>query len=235
MGTQTCHIGKGPWLNAIVKIAGLDAMRIGVLGAGSVGATLGKAWVKCGHDVMFGVRDTTAPKVQTLLAEAGESARSGTAAEAVADAEVIALALTWEAVPEVLQQIGNLDGKILLDCTNPLVGNQLDASLDLGMSGGEQVATWLPQARVVKIFNTIGWESMEDPQYGDVAATMFYAGDDDEAKQIAAQLASTIGFDPVDAGPLSAAKFLETLAGFWGQLVYGQALGRNIAWRLLTR
>lgn len=210
-------------------------MKIGILGAGSVGATLGKAWAKRGHEVMFGVRDVNAPKVQTLLAEAGANARAGTVAEAVANADASALTLTWEAVPEVLKQIGDLSGKVLLDCTNPLVGNQLDASLDLGMSGGEQVAAWVPKARVVKIFNTVGWESMENPRYGNEVATMFYAGDDIEAKQIAAQLAREIGFEPVDVGALWASKFLETLAGVWGQLAYGQGMGRNIAWRLLRR
>lgn len=208
-------------------------MKIGILGAGSVGATLGKAWVKCGHEVVFGVRDVTAPKVHTLLAETGAIARAGTVPEVV-DTEVIALALPWEVVPEVLKQIGDFKG-ILLDCTNPLVENQLNASLNLEMSGGEQVAAWLPTARVVKIFNTSGWESMENPQYGAEAATMFYAGDDVEAKQTAAQLASEIGFAPVDVGALSASKSLETLAGFWGQLAFAQGMGRNIAWRLLKR
>lgn len=210
-------------------------MKIGILGAGSVGATLGKAWAKRGHQVIFGVRDANAEKVKALLAEVGVNARAGTAVEAVVDADVIALTLPWEAVPDVLKQIGEVSGKVLLDCTNPLRGNQLDASLDLDTSGGEQVAAWLPQARVVKIFNTIGWESMEDPQYGTEAATMFYAGDDLEAKQIAANLAREIGFDPVDVGVLSMSKFLETLGGFWGQLAYGQKMGRNIAWRLLKR
>lgn len=210
-------------------------MKIGVLGAGSVGAALGKAWAKRGHKVMFGVRDVNASKVQTLLAEAGVNAKAGTVSEAVTGADAIALTLTWEAVPEVLKQIGDLSGKVLLDCTNPLVGNQLDASLDLGMSGGEQVAAWMPKARVVKIFNTVGWETMENPRYGNEVATMFYAGDDLEAKQIAAGLAREIGFEPVDVGALSASKFLESLAGLWGQLAYGQGMGRNIAWRLLRQ
>lgn len=209
-------------------------MKIGIIGAGSVGAALGKAWAKKEHQVIFGVRDTTAPKVQTLLALAGANACAGTVVEA-ADADVVALTLIWEAVPEVIKQIGDLNGKVLLDCTNPLVGNKLDASLDLGISGGEQVAAWLPHARVVKIFNTIGYETMENPQYGDETATMFYAGDDVKAKQIAAKLASDIGFDVVDVGAISASKFLETLAGLWGQLAYAQGMGRNVAWRLLKR
>lgn len=210
-------------------------MKIAILGSGSVGAALGKGWVKAGHEVVFGVRDTTADKVQALLTEVGSSATARLMAEAVADAEVIVLTVPWEAVPEVLQTVGSLRGKILLDSTNPLTGNQLDAALNLSASGGEQVAAWFAGARVIKIFNSIGWESMAKPQYGTEAATMFYAGDDAQAKQIAAQLASDLGFEPIDAGSLAVSKFLETLAVFWGQLAYGQSMGRNIAWRLLKR
>jgi 8-hydroxy-5-deazaflavin:NADPH oxidoreductase len=210
-------------------------MKLAILGAGSVGSTLGKAWAKQGHTVIFGVRDVNAPKVQTLLTETGTNAQATTLAEAVAQAEVVVLTVTWDAMPEVVEAIGKLDGKILLDCTNPLVGNQLDAALNLTQSGGEQVATWFPGAKVVKIFNQIGWETMANPQYGTEPATMFYTGDAAAAKEIAAQLATELGFEPIDAGTLAASKFLETLASFWGQLAYGQGMGRNIAWRLLKR
>lgn len=210
-------------------------MKLAILGAGSVGSTLGKAWAKQGHTVIFGVRDVNAPKVQALLTETGTNAQAATLSEAVAQAEVVVLTVTWDAMPEVVEAIGKLDGKILLDCTNPLVGNQLDAALSLTQSGGEQVAAWFPDAKVVKIFNQIGWETMASPQYGAEPATMFYAGDNVNAKQIAAQLATELGFEPIDAGTLAASRFLETLASFWGQLAYGQDMGRNIAWRLLKR
>lgn len=210
-------------------------MRLAILGAGSVGSTLGRAWAKQGHTVVFGVRDVNAPKVQTLLTEIGTNAQAVTLAKIADQAEVVVLTVTWDAMPEVVAAIGNLDRKILLDCTNPLVGNQLDATLNLTQSGGEQVAAWFPDAKVVKIFNQIGWETMANPQYGMESATMFYAGDDTYAKQIAAKLASDLGFEPIDAGTLAMSKFLETLAVFWGQLAYGQGMGRNIAWRLLQR
>lgn len=210
-------------------------MRLAILGAGSVGSTLGRAWAKQGHTVVFGVRDVNAPKVQTLLTEIGTNAQAVTLAKTADQAEVVVLTVTWDAMPEVVAAIGNLDRKILLDCTNPLVGNQLDATLNLTQSGGEQVAAWFPDAKVVKIFNQIGWETMANPQYGMESATMFYAGDDSYAKQIAAKLASDLGFEPIDAGTLAMSKFLETLAVFWGQLAYGQGMGRNIAWRLLQR
>lgn len=210
-------------------------MKLAILGAGSVGSTLGRAWATQGHNVIFGVRDVNTSKVQTLLTEIGANAQAATLAEAVARAEVAVLTVTWDAMSEVVETIGKLDGKILLDCTNPLVGNQLDATLNLSQSGGEQVAAWFPDAKVVKIFNQVGWETMANPKYGTEVATMFYAGNDVEAKQVAAQLAADIGFEPIDAGTLAASKFLETLAIFWGQLAYGQGVGRSIAWRLLKR
>jgi len=204
-------------------------MKLAILGAGSVGSTLGRAWAKQGHTVIFGVRDRNAPKVQTLLTEVGANAQATTLTDAAAQADVVVLTVTWDAMPEVVEALGDLNGKVLLDCTNPLVGNQLDAALNLTQSGGEQVAAWFSGARVVKIFNQVGWETMANPQYGAEAATMFYAGDDATAKQIAAQLASELGFEPIDAGSLQASKFLETLAILWGQLAYGQEMGRNIA------
>jgi predicted dinucleotide-binding enzyme len=210
-------------------------MRLAILGAGSVGSTLGRAWARQGHTVIFGVRDVNALKVQALLTEFGAQAQATALRDASAQADVIVLTVTWDAMPEVVEALGDLDGKVLLDCTNPLVGNQLDAALNLTQSGGEQVAAWFPGAKVVKIFNQIGWETMANPQYKAEAATMFYAGNDENAKQIAAELASEIGFEPTDAGSLQASKFLETLAAFWGQLAYGQGMGRNIAWRLLKR
>jgi 8-hydroxy-5-deazaflavin:NADPH oxidoreductase len=210
-------------------------MKLAILGAGSVGSALGRAWARHGHTVIFGVRDANAPKVQTLLAEIGTNAQAATLAEAADRSDVIVLTVTWEAMPEVVKTIGKLDGKILLDCTNPLVGNQLDAAMNLTQSGGEQIAAWFPNAKVVKILNQVGWEVMANPKYENESATMFYAGDAADAKQVAAQLATDLGFEPIDAGALASSKFLETLAIFWGQLAYGQGMGRNIAWRLLKR
>jgi 8-hydroxy-5-deazaflavin:NADPH oxidoreductase len=210
-------------------------MKLAILGAGNVGSAIGRVWAEKGHTVIFGVRDVNAAKVQTLLTEIGKNVRAANLAEAAAQAEVIVLTVTWDAMPEAIAAIGQLDGKILLDCTNPLVGNQLDAAMNLAQSGGEQVAAWFPSAKVVKVLNQIGWETMANPQYGTESATMFYAGNDADAKQIAAQLAAELGFEPIDAGTIAASKFLETLAIFWGQLAYGQGMGRNIAWRLLQR
>jgi predicted dinucleotide-binding enzyme len=183
---------------------------------------------------MFGVRNPGEPKVAELLADA-EKARAGSVAEAAAFGEVVVLATPWGGTRDALQQAGDLSGKILLDCTNPLKPDLSGLDVPPGSSASEQIAGWAPGARVVKIFNTTGFNNMADPIYGEEPATMFYCGDDAEAKAVAAGLAADLGFDPADAGPLDEAPLLESLALLWIHLAYRQKLGRDIAFKLMRR
>ena len=208
-------------------------MKIAVMGTGSVGSALGSAFARAGHEVMFGVRDTGKPEVRELVEKTG--ARAGSVAEAAEHGEAVALAIPWGAARNLIQTTNGLQGKIVLDCINPL--NSTFSGLDTGdaTSAGEQIAAWAPGARVVKIFNTTGAGNMADPRYGGEGVTMLYCGDDPGAKEVAARLASDIGFEPVDAGPLSKSNLLEHLAMLWIHLAYGQGMGRNIAWKLMKR
>lgn len=208
-------------------------MRIGVIGIGMVGGTLGRRWAKLGHEVMFGVREPSSEKVGTLLADSGENARAGTVAEAAAFGEVVVLATPWGGTEDAVRHAGDLTGKALLDCTNPLKPDM--SGLEGDPSGAEQVASWAPGAKVVKIFNTTGFQNMDNPRFGNDRATMFYCGDDAEAKKTAARLAEELGFEAVDAGPLAEARSLEHLALLWIHLAYVQKLGRGIAFKLMRR
>lgn len=209
-------------------------MRIAVIGTGHVGGALGTGWARSGHDVIFGARDPSALEVNQLVSRCAGKASATTLESAVAGADVIALATPWAAVTEVLGQIGSgLAGKVLIDCTNP--STSFPAVDHSAGSGGEQVAKLVPGASVVKAFNTTGFENMENPKYGAEAATMFYAGDHAVAKKVVHDLARDLGFDPVDAGDLKQSHTLEVLASFWGNLAYGQKLGRGIAFRLLRK
>src|SRR3954464_3631884 len=185
-------------------------MRIGIIGAGSVGGALGSGWARAGHEVTFGVRDTSDPKVQKLVEETGAKATS--VADAAAGAEVVVLATPWGATQEAVKSAGGLAGKVVFDCTNPLAPNLSGLTHGFDTSAAEQIASWAPQARVVKVFNTTGADNMANPDYHGVAATMFYCGNDADAKATAARLASDLGFDPVDAGNLEQARLLEPLA-----------------------
>jgi len=208
-------------------------MRIAVIGAGHVGGALGTGWARAGHEVIFGTRDTNTPELKSLLQSApkasAESARS-----AARRAEVAALAIPWSAVPAVLAEIGGeLRGKVLIDCTNPAKAwPAMDHSAG---SGAEKIARLVPDAKIVKAFNTTGFENMESPKFSEGAATMFYAGDDADAKKVVHGLVKDLGFDAVDAGGLAQAQALEILASLWGTLAYGQKMGRGIAFRLMRR
>jgi hypothetical protein len=140
----------------------------------------------------------------------------------------------WVAVADALKSTGDLTGKIVLDATNPLLPDLSGLDIPQGMSGGEKVAG-LTQAHVVKIFNTTGYPNMANPDYHGQPATMFYCGDDDGAKRIAAGLARDLGFDPVDAGPLTRARMLEDLALLWITLALKQGYGVNFAFRMMRR
>jgi predicted dinucleotide-binding enzyme len=188
---------------------------------------------RAGHEVTFGARNPAKPEVAALVAETGGKA-AGVAA-AAAFGEVVVLATPWEATEAVLSAAGDLSGKILLDATNPLAPRLSGLTHGHTTSGAEQVAAWAKGARVVKIFNTTGANNMANPDFDGLAATMFYCGDDAEAKAAAARLATELGFDAIDAGDLTQARLLEPLALLWIRLAHVQGLGRNIAWKLLRR
>jgi predicted dinucleotide-binding enzyme len=189
-------------------------MKIGIIGAGNVGGTLGKRWAAGGHHVILGTRETIA--------------------ETAAATEVVVLATPWPAAQEAVQAMGDLQGKILIDATNPLLPNL--AGLDMGPhSGGEQVAGWATNARVVKAFNTVGYNIMADNTFAEGKVALFYCGDDAEAKKSVAALISELGFDALDAGPLAQCRVLEPLAMLWISLAVKYGYGRDFALHLMRR
>ena len=195
-------------------------MKIAILGAGNVGNTLGKGWANANHEIAFGVRAPQSEKVQTILVQMGSQASAAT---------------PWQSAQAVLESAGDLTGKVLLDVTNPLTEDFSALTMGYTTSGAEQVAVWAPGARVYKVFNQTGWETMANPMFGTGLAVMFVAGDEADGKAISLQLATELGFEAIDVGPLTEARLLEPLAMLWIKLahVYGQ--GRDIAFALLRR
>jgi predicted dinucleotide-binding enzyme len=210
-------------------------MNIAVIGSGNVGSALGTGWARKGHAVVFGVRDTKDPKLVSLLKTAGKNARAAGIADAAKSAEVVVFAVPWPALQNAIKSAGNLSGKIVFDCTNPL--NADFSGLEIGhtTSAAEQAAKWAQGARVVKIFNTTGSNNMENPRYSEGPAAMFYCGDDAAAKAAAAQLAADLGFEAFDAGGLSIARLLEPYALLWIHLALRQGFGREFAFRVMRR
>lgn len=210
-------------------------MKIAVLGTGSVGGVLGCRWARVGHDVFFGDREPASAKVCTVVERAGFRATAGTCAAAIAAADVVLLAIPWDQTRSVLEGAASLDGKILMDCINPLTSDLQDLTLGHTTSAAEQIAQWFPTARVVKAFNTLSAATMENPRYGEFAANVFICGDDEDAKTTVKQLAEELGFDPIECGPLKLARQLEPLAMLYVYLAIFQGWGGDCAFRMLKR
>ena len=213
-------------------------MKIAIIGAGNVGGTLGTAWAqKAGHDIFFGVRDAKSEKTQALLSKIGGKARAGTAAEAAAFGDVIVLTTPWPQTEVAIRSLGDVNGRIILDATNPLVRGADGISLEIGhsTSAGEKVQGWAKGASVFKTLNTTGFGNMANPIFNGVKSVMFVAGDDADNKPKVMSLVADLGFDVIDAGPLRNARLLEAHAMLWIDLALVRGLGRDWAFALVRR
>lgn len=210
-------------------------MHIAILGAGNVGSTLGTIWAAKGHTIRFGVRNPSDPKYQHLTDKVDGDARAVAIREASRDADVVVIAVPWPAVPDTLRAAGDLAGKVLIDCTNPLQPDLKALTIGHSTSAGEQIAKWAPTAHVVKCFNTTGWANMAEPTIQDIRLTMPLCGNDADAKRRVATLVEEVGFEPIDVGPLVQARLLEPLAMLWIYLAVHRSFGSDFAWQLLKR
>jgi predicted dinucleotide-binding enzyme len=216
-------------------------MNIAIIGAGNLGGALGKSWAKAGHTIIFGVRDPAEAKTKPPFAEIGNAATACLVPDAVRQAGVIVLATPWEAVADVIKVMGDVRGKIIIDCTNPLFLNaegSLSLTVGSSTSGAEEVERLAKGARVAKAFNTYGYENFADsryPGYGEAKPVMFYCSDDDEAKEAVEKLATDLGFEPVDTGGLGMARSLEPLALLWIRLAMRRGRNPNFTWAMLKR
>jgi 8-hydroxy-5-deazaflavin:NADPH oxidoreductase len=206
-------------------------MNIVIVGAGNVGRALGQGWMRAGHRVTFAVRDVAKPDLAQLRAA---GAQVVTIAGAGSAGDVIVLTVPWQAVNTSIAALGSLAGKILIDATNPLTPGY-DLAVGHDDSAGETVARLARDARVVKAFNTTGFGNMADSQYTMGKLAMLVAGDDAEAKRVVLGLASDLGFDPVDAGPLTISRYLEPMAMVWIKLAMAQKMGRDFGFAILRR
>ncbi len=210
-------------------------MKIGIIGSGNVGGSLGSRWAKLGHEVVFGTRNPHGPEVQQLSARVSGKTTVASLADTARDSDVLLLATPWEATEQILASLGDLNGKILIDATNPLPEDLSCLTHGTTTSGGETVAKWARGAKVVKALNTVGSNIMADPTFDGHKPVMFYCGDDAEAKQMVKKLIDELVFEAVDAGPLTQARVLEPFALLWISLAVAQGMGREFAFELLRR
>ena len=210
-------------------------MDIAILGTGRVGSALGSRWAQKGHRIYYGVQERDNEEVRNVVSRSGPNAQALSLAEAAAAGEVVVLAIPWEAARPVIEGLGPLDGKILVDCINPLTADLKGLQLGFNTSAAEQIASWAPTARVIKAFNTISDAAMVNPWFGDQRATMFYCGDDQQAKAVVCTLTEELDLEPVDAGPLVNARQLEPLSMLYVYLAIFGGWGGDCAFKIIKR
>jgi 8-hydroxy-5-deazaflavin:NADPH oxidoreductase len=207
-------------------------MKIAIIGAGSVGGTLGRRWAELGHSVCFGVRDVADADAKALIGRIKGDARLASVSDAAKEAEVVVLATPYQANAAAIAGAGDLSGKILIDVTNP-VGGGLTLAVGFNTSDAEQVAKLAPRARVYKAMNQVGFEVMANPVFAAGKPVMFVAGDEVAGKKVVLDLVSALGFEAIDAGELTVARLLEPFAMLWIHLMARRNLGRDFAFSLL--
>jgi hypothetical protein len=208
-------------------------MRIGILGSGLMGGKLGTILARAGHDVTFSYARSE-QKLNRLAREAGNSARASTPAGAARHADALVLAVHWLRVDDVLKQAGDVSGKVIVSCSLPMNADDTDLVIAHSSSGAEALAKKVPRANVVSAFGTVPSEvlfELFERRRRKNRPNLVYCGDHKGAKKIAEQLIRDVGFDPIDAGPLRVARYLEPFTLLVAQLAYKGKRGPRMAYQ----
>ena len=218
-GVVASLIALGAPLAALAADA-TKKLKIGIIGTGRIGGTLGELWTKAGHEVMFSSLDLEHDKA--LAARAGGTARAGTPRDAAAFGEVLLISVPYGALPQVGRDFADsINGKVVLETANPNPARDGEMA-NVAKARGPGIASpeFLPGARLVRAFNSVGFVALRSEAHrsGDKVAVPL-AADDAAALQVAAQLVQDAGFEPVVVGGLARAKEFDT-----GTAVYNKAL-----------
>ena len=201
-------------------------MKIAILGAKIIGGTLARKWAGTGHDVMFGVRSVDNPGTQALAREL--NAAVGTTAQAIAFGEVVVFAIPGSAMQETIEaNAAALAGKIVIDAANRMGGGPTNSAA--------LFAAHSPAAQVYRAFNSLGWENFENPMFGAIQADLFYCGPEGAGQAAVEGLIRDVGLRPVRLGDIGQVGLVDMIGALWFALAFGQGLGRNLAFKVLTR
>lgn len=205
-------------------------MNIAIIGGGNVGGALAQAFLKAKHHVLIGAKLPLSERSQKLATIIGED-HFASVESAVRQTEVIILTTPPEAVPLILPQLGDISGKTIIDATN-----SFRTKPDPFPTAFHAIKALAKTEKVVKCFNTTGFENLREPNYDGRSIDMFVAGNDHDSKQIAIQLAKDIGFGTCyDFGGDYKVELLEQFALCWINLAIMQGHGRNMAFQILRR
>jgi 8-hydroxy-5-deazaflavin:NADPH oxidoreductase len=208
-------------------------MRVAVVGSGLIGGRLGTLFGRAGHQVVFSY-SRSEQKLKRLARDAGRNAQTGTPAEAAQDANAVLIAVHWSRVNDVLAQIGDLSGKVLITCMLPMDEGNTALVVANTSSGAEELARLVPRARVVSAFNTVPSEVLfrvfEGKRSGRRPSLVF-CSDDSQARKLATKLIRDMGFEPIDGGPLRTARYTEPMGLLVAQLAYNSGRSARLVYR----
>jgi len=202
-------------------------MQVAIIGKGNVGKALGPNIARAGHNVVYGVRDPNDPKYAT-----GDGIQLQRIGDAVTAADIVILAINWDAVDSALADCGNLEGKVLIDCINAYDFQNNLAPLVPPNQSAAKIIAGKTAAKVVKAFNQVGADVMAKARDRKARPLQFVASDDEDAKAIVIKLAKDIGFDARDAGGLEYARELEGMARLWIAQAFWHGMPANSGWLL---
>ena len=213
-------------------------MKITIVGAGNMGTGYGALWAAAGHEITYTYASTVQRLRDAVAATDDGNGRIGydiDPASAAAGADLVVLTIPWGRLDDVTARLGPLDGMLVVDAFTPLAEHMSGLEIGHTTSGAERLAQRIPSARIVCALQNTFADIVHAPDrtVGGQTPTMFFCGDDDEGKQQVAELIRQAGFDPVDAGPLTVARYLEPFCFFAVHLAYRQGYGSSLAMKLL--
>ena len=215
---------------ALPAFAQTKPMKIGVIGSGRIGSTIGGLWVKAGHEVMFSDRDPE--QVKRAIADLGPRARAGSTQEAVAFGDAVLIAVPYMALPAIRDQVGaQLKGKVVIDPNNPVPARDGDMAVGAKEKGAAvSTAALLPGARTVRSFNSWGYATMaREANRPAPRMALPVAADDAEALKVGMRLVSDAGFDPVNAGSLANSKAYDLGSSVSGKVMTAEELRKALS------
>ena len=206
---------------------------IAIIGTGDMGDSLGPRFVALGYEVIYGSRNPEGDKAQNVVRQTGGNSRVTTQREAAQAGDIVILAVPWPAMRTVAQNLGSLDGKIVIDISFP--HEQGDDGYYVPMletSSAEMIQEWNPGARVMKTFALQASYVIDDPGVVGGPVTIPITADDRQAKEQVARIIAEMGLDPVDAGPLRYSRELEAMQRLYGVPFFQR---RQAAWEFYFR
>lgn len=202
--------------------------KIGLIGVGNIGSQLAKKWAAAGHRVLLGVRDASSPAVIDLLKTQPKNMEALTVKEAADAAAIIVICVGYPQLKNALDQIGVQKNKLIIQTVN--------ASFDGGKDAAKTIEEATQSSRIIKAFNSVGAEVLDDPSFQNINADTFICGGEKDDVETVTTLAKEVGFENVyHIGGIEKEALLEQLAQFWGALAFGAGLGRNTAFKILTK